>query len=117
MKKMKLFPKTFFYTLGLMLFIVGIAHLLLYLFTKPEWLVISVSPHDELSLHTSLNVTDYVTQTVLRALPLSLICCVIISIYLQPVLLSGGCRQCLKTRKTYPTPLYTSSHLLRSHNL
>ncbi len=80
MKKMKLFPKTFFYTLGLMLFIVGIAHLLLYLFTKPEWLVISVSPHDELSLHTSLNVTDYVTQTVLRALPLSLICCVIISI-------------------------------------
>ncbi len=80
MKKMKLFSKTFFYTLGLMLFIVGIAHLLLYLFTKPEWLVISVSPHDELSLYTSLNVTDYVTQTVLRALPLSLICCVIISI-------------------------------------
>ena len=59
---------------------VGIAHLLLYLFTKPEWLVISVSPHDELSLYTSLNVTDYVTQTVLKALPLSLICCVVISI-------------------------------------
>lgn len=80
MKKMKLFPKTFFYTLGLMLFIVGIAHLLLYLFTKPEWLVISVSPHDELSLNTSLNVADYVTQAVLKALPLSLICCVVISI-------------------------------------
>ncbi len=80
MKKMKLFPKTFFYTLGLMLFIIGIAHLLLYLFTKPEWLVISVSPHDELSLNTSLNVADYVTQTVLKALPLSLICCVVISI-------------------------------------
>ena len=80
MKKMKLFPKTFFYTLGLMLFIVGIAHLLLHLFTKPEWLVISVSPHDELSLDTSLNVADYVTQTVLKALPLSLICCVVISI-------------------------------------
>lgn len=80
MKKMKLFPKTFFYTLGLMLFIVGIAHLLLYLFTKPEWLVISVSPHDELSLNTSLNVADYVTQSVMRALPISLICCVVISI-------------------------------------
>ncbi|MDE6927002.1 MAG: HAMP domain-containing histidine kinase, partial [Acetatifactor sp.] len=61
-------------------FIVGIAHLLLYLFTKPEWLVISVSPHDELSLNTSLNVADYVTQTVLKALPLSLLCCVVISI-------------------------------------
>lgn len=80
MKKMKLFPKTFFYTLGLMLFIIGIAHLLLYLFTKPEWLEISVSPHDELSFNASLNVADYVTQAVLRALPISLICCVIISI-------------------------------------
>lgn len=72
--------KTFAYTLGLMLFIVGIAHVLLYLFTKPEWLVISVSPYDELSLSTSLNVADYVTQAVLKALPLSLICCVLISI-------------------------------------
>ena len=80
MKRIKIFPKTFLYTLGLMLFIVGIAHLLLYLFTKPEWLVISVSPHDELSLGTSLNVADYVTRTVLKALPLSLICCVVISI-------------------------------------
>ncbi len=52
-------------------FIVGIAHLLLYIFTKPEWLVISVSPHDELSFNTSLNVAVYVTQTVLRALPIS----------------------------------------------
>ncbi|EOS29163.1 MAG: HAMP domain-containing histidine kinase [Lachnospiraceae bacterium] len=80
MKQMKIFPKTFLYTLGLMLFIVGIAHLLLYIFTKPEWLVISVSPHDELSFNTSLNVAVYVTQTVLRALPISLACCVIISI-------------------------------------
>lgn len=80
MKQMKIFPKTFLYTLGLMLFIVGIAHLLLYLFTKPEWLVISVSPNDELSFDTSLNVADYVTRTVLKALPLSLICCVVISI-------------------------------------
>lgn len=80
MKQMKIFPKTFFYTLGLMLFIVGIAHLLLYLFTKPEWLIISVSPNDELSLNTSLNVADYVTQAVLKALPLFLLCCVVISI-------------------------------------
>lgn len=80
MKQIKIFPKTFAYTLGLMLFIVGIAHVLLYLFTKPEWLVISVRPYDELSLSTSLNVADYVTQAVLKALPLSLICCVVISI-------------------------------------
>ena len=73
MKQIKIFPKTFAYTLGLMLFIVAIAHILLYLFTKPEWLVISVNPHDEFSLYTSLNVADYVTRTVLKALPISLI--------------------------------------------
>lgn len=80
MKKIKLFPKTFLYTLGLMFFIVGIAHVLLYLFVKSEWLNISVSPQDELSFSTSLNIADYVTQTILKALPLSLVCCVIVSI-------------------------------------
>lgn len=80
MKQIKIFPKTFAYTLGLMLFIIGIAHILLYLFTKPEWLAISVNQQVEMSFSTSLNVTDYVTKAVLKALPLSLICCVIISI-------------------------------------
>lgn len=80
MKKIKIFPKTFAYTLGLMLFVAGIAHMLLYLFTKPEWLAISLNPQIETSFITSLNITDYVTKAVLKALPLSLICCVIISI-------------------------------------
>ncbi len=80
MKQMKIFPKTFLYTLWLMLFIVGLAHVLIYLFTKPEWLAISVSPYDELSFSTSLNVAAYVTQAVLKALPISLACCVVISI-------------------------------------
>lgn len=80
MKRIKIFPKTFVYTLGLMLFIVGIAHTLIYLFTKPELLDISVNKSDELPFITSLNVMDYVTKVVLKALPLSLICCVIISI-------------------------------------
>lgn len=65
---------------GLVLFIVGTAHLLIYLFTKPEWLLISVSPYEDMPFNTSLNVADYVTQAVLKALPLSLICCVVISI-------------------------------------
>ncbi len=79
MKQIKIFPKTFAYTLGLMLFIVGVAHMLLYLFTKPEWIAISVNTQAETSFDTSLNVTDYVTKAVLKALPLSLICCVIVS--------------------------------------
>lgn len=80
MRKIKIFPKTFVYTLGLMLFIVGIAHMLFYLFTKPEWLAVSINPQIEISIHTSLNVTDYVTKAVWKALPLSLVCCVVISI-------------------------------------
>ena len=80
MKPMKIFPKTFAYTLELMLFIVGIAHTLIYLFTKPEWLYISVNTSNELPVTTSLNIADYVTKVVIKALPLSLICCVIISI-------------------------------------
>ena len=59
MRQIKIFPKTFAYTLGLMLFIVAIAHILLFLFTKPEWLVIYVNPHDEFSFDTHLNVVDY----------------------------------------------------------
>ncbi len=80
MKQMKIFPKTFLYTLGLMLFIVGIAHALIYFLTAPVTLDISVAAFEELSLNTSLNVNQYVTQAVLKALPISLACCVVISI-------------------------------------
>lgn len=80
MKQMKIFPKTFLYTLGLMLFIVGIAHALIYVLTAPVTLDISVAPFEEFSLSTSLNVNQYVTQVVLKALPISLACCVVISI-------------------------------------
>ncbi len=80
MKQMKIFPKTFLYTLGLMLFIVGIAHALIYFLTAPVTLDISVAPFEEFSLNTSLNVNRYVTQAVLKALPISLACCVVISI-------------------------------------
>ncbi|MDE7429563.1 MAG: HAMP domain-containing histidine kinase, partial [Lachnospiraceae bacterium] len=80
MKQMKIFPKTFLYTLGLMLFIVGIAHALIYFLTAPVTLDISVVPLEKYSLNTTLNVNRYVTQSILRALPISLICCVVISI-------------------------------------
>lgn len=80
MKQMKIFPKTFLYTLGLMLFIVVIAHALIYVLTAPVTLDISAAPFEAFSLNTSLNVNQYVTQAVLKALPISLACCVVISI-------------------------------------
>lgn len=80
MKQMKIFPKTFLYTLGLMLFIVGIAHALIYFLTTPVTIDIAVAPMEKLSFNTSLNVNRYVTQSILKALPLSLLCCVLISV-------------------------------------
>lgn len=80
MNKMKIFPKTFLYTLGLMLFIVGIAYLLLYLFIPHEIFDISIKSNDQLSFSTEFNVAPYVRQTIVDALPVALACCIIISI-------------------------------------
>lgn len=80
MKKMKIFPKTFLYTLGLMLFIVGIAHLLLYLFIPHEIMDITIKTGEQISLSTDFNVAPYVRKTIANALPFSFICCIIISI-------------------------------------
>lgn len=80
MKKMKIFPKTFLYTLGLMLFIIFVAHVLLYLFVPKVMIDVSITPHEELSLSTAFNVELYVKQTILKALPFSSVCCIIISV-------------------------------------
>ncbi|MCM1048150.1 MAG: HAMP domain-containing histidine kinase [Clostridiales bacterium] len=80
MKKMKIFPKTFLYTLGLLLFIVGIAHLLLYVFIPHEIMDITIKTNEQISLSTDFNVAPYVRQTIVNALPLSLVCSIIISV-------------------------------------
>jgi len=80
MKKMKIFPKTFLYTLGLMLFIVGIAYFLLYAFIPHEIMDITIKANKQISLSTDFNVAPYVRETIVNALPFSLVCCLIISI-------------------------------------
>ncbi|BCJ94889.1 hypothetical protein acsn021_24580 [Anaerocolumna cellulosilytica] len=83
MKRLKIFPKTFLYTLGLMLFIVIVAHALI--FVLAPQMTMEYSPPNEAKssdviYNVSINPTQFVTQTVQRALPISLICCVLISI-------------------------------------
>ena len=80
MKKIKIFPKTFLYTLGLMLFIIAIAHVLLYLFTPQVMIDVSITPHEEWSLSTGFNVEQYVKQTIIKVLSFSSVCCIIISV-------------------------------------
>lgn len=81
MKRLKIYPKTFFYTLGLLLFIVLVAHALLYFLTPQVPLELSSNPgHDDVQLTGKFNLTPYLTQMILQVLPISLGCCVLISV-------------------------------------
>lgn len=80
MKRLKLFPKTFFYTLALIVFVVVISHIFIYL----------LAPKMVTEFTTTENVTEVITISVReekiimaaiqRALPFSLICCLLISV-------------------------------------
>lgn len=83
MKKLKIFPKTFLYSLSTMLLIVGVAHLILYLLL-PQ-MVIDVIPSKEtenvgLAIAGSYEPAGLMTTVMLRALPFSIISCVFLSI-------------------------------------
>ena len=81
MKKLKLYPKTFFYTLGLLLFIVFMAHALLYFLTPQVPLELSAdTSHVETMLTGSINLTPYIKQMIFKVLPISLGCCILVSI-------------------------------------
>lgn len=80
MKRLKLFPKTFFYTFCLMIFIVMIAHALFYFLTPRAVLNISVKPENgDLAYSTTFNIIPFVTQAILKVLPISLAACFLIS--------------------------------------
>lgn len=81
MKHLKIYPKTFFYTLGLMLFIVLVAHGLLYFLTPQVSFDVSSGPGSgDLMLTGMFNLTPYIKQMIRNALPISLLCCVVVSI-------------------------------------
>lgn len=83
MKQLKIFPKTFLYTLGLMLFIMIVAHALIFVLAPQmtmEYSPSNAAENSEIIYNVSINPAQFVTQTVQRALPISLVCCVLISI-------------------------------------
>lgn len=81
MKHLKIYPKTFFYTLGLMLFIVLVAHGLLYFLTPQIPLDISPGPgSSDLLVTGKFNLTPYISQMIQKVLPISLLCCVMVSV-------------------------------------
>lgn len=83
MKRLKIFPKTFLYTLALMLLIVVIAHALIYFLAPRMILSFDLGENvasDGAFVRAELDLAKMVTRTILKALPISLICCILISI-------------------------------------
>ena len=76
MKRLKLFPKIFFYTLGIMLLLVIITHGLIYLLAPQMQLAVS-TPEDVV---ISIRQEQFVTDAVEKALPISLSCSLLISV-------------------------------------
>lgn len=80
MKRLKIFPKTFLYTLGMMIFITVIAHLLLYFFAPQMIMSTSFPTSNGTIIGTQLDTGSFVTGAIKKALPASLFCSIVISV-------------------------------------
>ena len=80
MKKLKLFPKTFFYTLTIMIFVIVIAHILIYLLAPQMGMVISTADNIAEKITVDICEEKIVVQAIQKALPFSLICSLVISV-------------------------------------
>ncbi|MCI8390436.1 MAG: HAMP domain-containing histidine kinase [Roseburia sp.] len=80
MKKLKLFPKTFFYTLTIMIFVMMIAHILIYLLAPKMGMVISTSDNIAEKITVDICEEKIVMQAIQKALPFSFICSLLISV-------------------------------------
>ena len=76
MKRLKLFPKIFLYTLDIMLFIIVIIHGLIYLLAPRMQLELSTQE----DVVVSVRQEQFVTEAVEKALPISLSCSLLISV-------------------------------------
>ena len=83
MKRLKLFPKTFFYTLASMVFVIVIAHILIYLLAPRMGMTITITDtttNTAEALAVGIGEEKIVMQAIQNALPYSLICSFVISV-------------------------------------
>ena len=78
MKKLKLFPKTFFYTLTIMIFVIVTAHILIYLLAPKMGIVISTTDHIAEKITVDIREEKIVMQAIQKALPVSVLCSLVI---------------------------------------
>lgn len=105
MKKLKIFPKTFLYSLAIMLLIVGVAHLILYLLLPQmiiEFVPSEATGNASFTITGSYEPARLMKEVMLRALPLSMVCCVFLSVicaYFFSKSTTSSIRQLSKTVK------------------
>ena len=80
MKRLKLFPKIFLYTLGIMLFVVVITHGLIYLLAPRMQFEVGTSKEVAYNIVVSINQSQFVAEAVEKARPISLSCSLLISV-------------------------------------
>lgn len=121
MKRLKLFPKTFLYTLALMIFVIVIAHVLIYLLV-PKMGIVFTTPKDITSEYTvSIHEEKIVMLAIQRDLPLSLACCVVISVIcsllfskaiVDPIrLISASTERMMKLDRTANCSIHTKDEI------
>lgn len=80
MKKLKIFPKIFLYTFSVMLFIIIIAHIMIYIFAPRMLSSINSISENGIMIESALNTERFVSEAILRAFPLSFILSIIIAL-------------------------------------
>lgn len=83
MARIKIFPKTFLYTLSVLIFIVITAHGIMYVLAPQISLGLVGEKGMELDgffVSTDVDASQFVTFTIKRALPVSVSCCIVIAI-------------------------------------
>ena len=117
MKRLKLFPKIFLYTLSIMLFIVVIIHGLIYLLAPRMQLALSTQD----DVVVSIRQEQFVTEAVEKALPISLSCSLLISIVCSLLFskaiadsikkISATTERMMKLDKTVSCPIQTKDEI------
>lgn len=117
MKRLKLFPKIFLYTLSIMLFIVVMTHGLIYLLTPR--MQFALTAQDDLVV--SINQEKFVTEAVEKALPISISCSLLISVVCSLLFskaitdpikrISTSTEQMMKLDRGANCPIYTKDEI------
>lgn len=79
MKRLKIFPKMFLYTFAVMLLIIAIAHISIYLFAPQMILSFNTMSVEGVEIENVQVSSSIVESAIIKALPFSLICCVLVS--------------------------------------